>query len=328
MFSLKRRGLFAGAAVGALTAPYWMAQTAFAQAATRPQTEHDMPPQIHGFKFGSFQVVVIQDGIGVSDNPSQTFGTNQKPEDVAALLQKNFLPTEKFANGYHPVLIDTGKDVVIFDTGFGEQGRAKGSGKLLAGLKLAGYAPEDVTLVVLTHLHGDHIGGLMEQGKPAFPKARYMTGRKEYAFWTDAKRMGTPAENGHKAVLANVKPLEDKFTFIEDEGGAVTDGIKAIPAFGHTPGHMIFRVESDSKAMILTADTSNHYVLSLQRPEWEVRFDMDKSMATATRKKVFDMIAAEKLPFIGYHMPFPSVGYVEKLDEGYRFVPKSYQFDI
>ena len=82
------------------------------------------------------------------------------------------------------------------------------------------------------------------------------------------------------------------------------------------------------KAMILTADTANHYVLSLQRPDWEVRFDMDKGQAAATRRKVFDMIATDKLAFIGYHMPFPAAGFVEKSGEGYRFVPVSYQFDI
>ena len=105
-------------------------------------------------------------------------------------------------------------------------------------------------------------------------------------------------------------------------------GITGINAFGHSPGHMIFRIESDGRAMMLTADTANHFVLSLQRPDWEVRFDMDKAMAAAARKTVFDMIATDKLAFVGYHMPFPAVGYVEKASEGYRFVPMSYQFDI
>ena len=91
---------------------------------------------------------------------------------------------------------------------------------------------------------------------------------------------------------------------------------------------MIFNVESQNRRLILTADTANHYVLSLQRPDWEVRFDMDKAQAAATRKKVFDMIATDKVAFLGYHMPFPAVGYVEKQETGYRFVPKTYQFDI
>src|SRR5690606_34629480 len=111
-------------------------------------------------------------------------------------------------------------------------------------------------------------------------------------------------------------------------GGEVVPGIGARAAFGHTPGHMIYRLESDGKPLILTADTANHYVLSLQRPDWEVRFDMDKAAAAATRKKVFDMIATDRLAFVGYHMPFPAVGFAEKGAEGYRFVPASYQFDL
>ena len=102
----------------------------------------------------------------------------------------------------------------------------------------------------------------------------------------------------------------------------------SMAAFGHSPGHMIFQVESEGKQLVLTADTANHFVLSLQKPEWEVKFDMDKAAAAASRKKVFDMVATDRVAFLGYHMPFPAVGYAEKLDTGYRFVPKSYQFDI
>ena len=139
--------------------------------------------------------------------------------------------------------------------------------------------------------------------------------------------MGTPAENGHKGVVARVVPLAEKTTFIGD-GDAVVSGITAMAAFGHTPGHLAFNVESGGRRMMITADTANHFVLSLQRPEWEVRFDMDKANAAAARKAVFDMLAADRIPFVGYHMPFPSVGFVEKMDMGYRFIPETYQFDL
>jgi glyoxylase-like metal-dependent hydrolase (beta-lactamase superfamily II) len=230
-------------------------------------------------------------------------------------------------NSFSPALVNTGSDVVLFDTGFGEAGRANGNGRLIEGLAAAGYTPDDVTVVVLTHMHGDHIGGLTEKDAPTFPKARYVMGQVEYDFWTDPVRVGTPAENGQKGVLAKVKPLAEKATFIGD-GAEVVSGITSMAAFGHSPGHMIFRVESEGRQLVLTADTANHFVLSLQRPEWEVRFDMDRAAAAASRKKVFDMIATDKLAFLGYHMPFPSVGYAEKQETGYRFVPKSYQFDL
>ena len=97
-------------------------------------------------------------------------------------------------------------------------------------------------------------------------------------------------------------------------------------AVGHTPGHMIFNVESEGERLVLTGDTCNHHVASLQRPDWHVRFDMDKEKGAEARRRVFDMVAADRVPFIGYHMTFPAMGYVEKLDLGYRFVPVTYQF--
>lgn len=329
MVSMKRRMLLGSAGV-ALAAPLIMTRAAVAQqsgADTSMNINHAMPPETHRFNVGKFEVVVVKDGARPSGNPQETFGTNQSVETVGALLEANFLPPDNFVNSFAPVLVNTGSEVILFDTGLGEGGRANGLGRLAEGLTAAGYKREDVSIVVLTHMHGDHIGGLMEKGAPAFSKARYVFGQTEYDFWTDEKRVGTPAEGGHKGVLANVKPLAEKATFIGD-GQDVVSGITGIAAFGHSPGHMIFRVESEGKQLILTADTANHFVLSLQRPDWEVKFDMDKTAAAATRKKVFDMIATDRLPFLGYHMPFPSVGYAEKLDTGYRFVPKSYQFDI
>lgn len=329
-FLFGRRSLLTASAVGVLSTPFIMKTTANAQTELRlaPASGADaLPPETNRFKLGQFDVLVIKDGARASGAPNETYGTNQSPEAVGALLEKNFLPRDNFINSFSPVLINTGKDVVLFDTGFGESGRAAGNGRLIEGLASAGYTPDDVSVVVITHMHGDHIGGLMEKDAPAFPKARYVMGQTEYDFWVDENRIGSPAEGGHKGVVKNIKPLAEKTTFIGD-GGDVVSGITGLAAFGHSPGHMIFQVESEGKNLLITADTANHYVLSLQKPEWEVRFDMDKAAAAATRKKVFDMLATDKTAFLGYHMPFPSVGYVDKFEEGYRFVPKTYQFDL
>lgn len=322
---ISRRTLFAAAGIGTLAAPMLLgAPRAFAQEQAAAATA---PVYTRSFTLGGFKVVVVRDGGRLSENPNETFGTDQPAETVGELLTANFLPTDAFINTFSPTLVDTGSEVVLFDTGMGEGGREAGMGRLAEGLASAGYAPEQVSIVVITHMHGDHIGGLMEAGAPAFPNARYVTGRTEYDFWVNPERVGTRAEQGHQGVLARVVPLSEKTTFIED-GGEVVPGITAIAAFGHSPGHMIYRIESEGRALILTADTANHYVLSLQRPDWEVVFDMDKEAAAATRKRVFDMIATDRIPFIGYHMPFPAAGFVEKADEGYRFVPVSYQLDI
>ncbi len=325
--TMKRRTLMTAGTMGVLAAPSFMTGFATAQEKTDSQNMQPAHPPIRALKLGAFKVVVICDGTRTSAKPHETYGTNQSEQAVSELLALNFLPTDKLVNSYSPVLVDTGTEVILFDTGLGAAGREAGSGRLIDGIRAAGYTPEGVSVVVLTHMHGDHIGGLMEGGKPAFANARYVIGEAEFAFWKDPARVGTPAEGGHKGVLEKVVPLAEKATFIGD-GAQVAPGISAIAAFGHSPGHMVFRLESDGKAMMLTADTANHYVLSLQRPDWEVRFDMDKAAATASRRKVFGMIASERLPFIGYHMPFPAVGFVEAQDQGYRFVPASYQLDI
>lgn len=325
MTSTSRRNLFKATALGAaaLATPQIMVRAAYGQDAAPDSAI----PGHRTFKFGDMEIVTLRDGGRAGDGPHPIFGANQSPEDVAKLLEANFLPSDKFVNSFAPTLVKTSSDLVLFDTGLGEGARQGGLGQARAQLIAAGFRPEDVTVVVLTHFHGDHIGGVMEGGAPAYPNARYVTGQAEYDFWTAPERMSGPTENNAKNVDAKVKPLAEKMSFIGDNG-AVVPGITGKAAFGHTPGHMIYMVESGGKTLALTADTANHYVASLQRPDWHVAYDMDKDAAAATRKSVFGMIAADRIPFIGYHMPSPSLGYVEPLDTGFRFVPASYQLDL
>jgi glyoxylase-like metal-dependent hydrolase (beta-lactamase superfamily II) len=322
---INRRTALTTAAVGAATlfAPQIMLRAAWAA----PATSEVGNPGFRRFKLGDFEVTTILDGRRPGDGPHPIFGQNQSAEDVAALMEANLLPTDKFVNQFSPTLINTGSELVLFDTGLGAGARENGLGQLAARMKESGYEPGDVTVVVITHMHGDHIGGLMENGSPAFPNARYVMGQTEFDFWTAPERMTGATEGSAKAVEANVKPLAEKTSFVDD-GSEVVPGIRAVAAFGHTPGHLIFSVESGGKPLMLTADTANHFVASLQQPDWHVSFDADKEAAAATRRRVFDMIATDRMPFIGYHMPFPAVGYVEKIDTGFRFVPETYQLDF
>ncbi len=140
MIELNRRVLIGGAAM-ALSAPMLMTRAAHAQADTSMNIDHAMPPETHRFKVGGFEVVVIKDGSRASDKPQETFGTNQTPEAVGELLAANFLPQDKFVNSFAPVLVNTGSDVVLFDTGLGPAARAQGGGRLIEGLAAAGYTP-------------------------------------------------------------------------------------------------------------------------------------------------------------------------------------------
>jgi glyoxylase-like metal-dependent hydrolase (beta-lactamase superfamily II) len=276
------------------------------------------------YKVGEFEITAFNDGTRAVDNPEKVYGVNQKPEDVAAAAEANFLPKDKMLNGFTPVLVNTGKELVLFDSGNGVRGQPA-TGRLAAEMKAAGVEPEQIDVVVITHCHPDHIGGLMTDGTPLAPKARYVIGEAEYQFWSSPDRANGPTANAAKIVQANVVPLKDKMTFVKNEA-EVASGIRAVEAFGHTPGHMAWHVESQGKRLLIGADFCNHYVLSLRYPKWHVSFDADKDQAVATRLKLLDMLSVDRVPFTSYHMPFPAVGFVEKgPDGGYRFVPASYQ---
>lgn len=282
-----------------------------------------MSAPVARYNVGSFEVNTLLDGAVTVGDPQKTFGMNVDAEAFSKASAENFIPDNSFKAFFTPTLVNTGKELVLFDTGVGEGGRPA-RGNMRAALMSAGYTPEQVDIVVITHMHPDHIGGLMEGGAPAFPNARYVTSQKEYDFWA---AMDPEANGVTKLMARKVKPLAEKMTFMAD-GGSVASGITAVAAHGHTPGHTLYMLEEGGQQLLLAADLANHYVWSLAHPTWEVRFDMDKEAAAATRQSVLGMLAGDKIPFVGYHMPFPAVGYVSAEGTGFRYVPASYQLNL
>ena len=265
------------------------------------------------FTLGDFTVTTLLDGSLPRDGAKEIFGGGATDEEFAKVSAENFIPADMAQFYFTPTLVDTGSEKVLFDTGLGQGGIQK-------ALAEAGVSPEEIDVVVLTHMHPDHIGGMTTEGAATFANARYVTASAEYDFWSKM-------EAGNRVgdlVAQKVTPMAEKMSFIED-GGSVASGITAMAAFGHTPGHMTYMLDSGGQQLVLTADLANHYVWSFAHPEWEVRFDMDKAAATASRRKVMEMLAGDRIPMIGYHMPFPAAGFVETRGEGFRFVPVSYQ---
>ena len=271
-------------------------------------------PSANALRVGDFSVATLLAGTRVVPDPHTIFGLDVPDEAFAEASRAAFLPTDASRFFFTPTVIEANGETILFDTGLSAEG-------ITAALADAGLSPADIDVVVLTHMHGDHVGGLTgEDGSPTFAGARYVAGRVEYDAW---------AKMENETFEAKVRPLAERMSFVED-GDEVSGGVSAMAAFGHTPGHMIYRLESNGQGLVLFADTANHYVWSLGYPDWEVKFDMDKAAAAATRRRVLDMLASERLPFVGYHMPFPGTGYVEAGggDRAYRYVPVSYQFSL
>ncbi len=321
--ALTRRGLFgAAAAAGAAAA---LPGTAAAEAPMLGATQ----PTHTRFKIGQFEVTTLLDGAVAIPGPHPIFGENVAAEDVAALAEDNFLPADTMEIPFTVTIVNTGSEVILFDTGNGgDTGRRPAAGLLLQRLAAAGFSAEQIDKVVITHFHGDHIGGLTEAGQPAFPNAEIVLGAAEYDYWSNEDLLFDDAMSTRaQLVQSKVVPFAEQARMIAP-GDAVASGIEAIDAWGHTPGHHAFHIESEGERLMLIADTSNHYVVSLQRPDWHVRFDMDKEKAVEARKRVLGMIAADRIPFVGYHMPSPAVGYLEAQGEGFRYVAASYQLRV
>ena len=284
-------------------------------------------PTIHRFAHGAAEVTTIMDGAHVRDAINPPFAMDKSADEIAAIAAANHLPAHGFENTYTPTVVSIGGNLVLFDVGFGAMGRDSHAGQLRRRLEVAGYAPSDIDVVAFTHCHPDHIAGVMEGDAPAFPNARYVIGRREFDAWSDGSEIPPQRAQNREMFLKLIPPLAPKMTFLED-GDSVVPGLTAEAAFGHSLGHMMYRLESDGKSLLIWGDVCNHYVFSLQYPDSLVGFDDDKAMAIASRKRVLDMVATDGLLVSGHHMPFPSIGYVERVGGSYRWTPAAYQFRV
>ncbi len=279
------------------------------------------------YKLGAFEITTIMDSEAFIDGPYPIIGKNAEEADVRALMRANLVPETRYQPGFSPTVINTGRELVLFDTGNGATGfvpRPNG-GWLVDQLGPAGFKAEDIDVVVLSHGHPDHIAGIMENGKPLCPNARYVICATEYDYWSPEGKHTGELEKLAAVFRANALPVADKFTMLKP-GDDVVSGIRSLAAHGHTPGHLAFVIESDGRQMLFWGDCAHHHVASLARPDWHCVFDIDQEQAVATRKTIYDMAATERWPVIGYHMPFPSVGYVERRPEGgYRWLEHSFQ---
>jgi len=323
MIEISRRAALAGAAASALV-PLVKSAPAGAVA---PLAEKQNA-SFYRYNVGTHQVTVVCDGVATVNLPDN-YASGATKDEIGKVFVENHLPADKVTHTFSPVVVNTGSKLVVIDTGLGPDqfAQSKGrTGQFHSNLAAANIDRNAVDTVIISHFHCDYINGLLAaENKPAFANAEIMVPATEWKFWMDdgemSKGMGNPIlENNFKNIRRVFDALGRNVTPYE-AGKEIAPGITSVATPGHTPGHMSYVVASGDKSVYVQADVTNHPALFARNPGWHAFFDQDPNMAEATRRKVYDMLAADKMMVQGFHYPFPAVAYVEKAGSGYREIP-------
>lgn len=279
-------------------------------------------PYWHRFVVGDAEITVISDGPLPLGDPSGTF-TGVPKEDVKKMLVDNFMNPDSVVLEQNSPVVNIGDKLVLFDTGMGTSKMfGPTTGQQQQNLAAAGIKASDIDAVVCTHAHIDHIGGLVgADDKPLFPNAQVYISQADYDFWTDEGKLGSGLKDFVLHARKNLMPVKDRLVFIKD-GQEFLPGIQAIAAPGHTVGHTIFMVTSKGKSFAFLGDLSHHSVLLMEKPRMEFSYDTDPKQSAATRVRLLDMLAANRIPVMAYHFAWPGYGHVAKAGDGFRYYPE------
>jgi glyoxylase-like metal-dependent hydrolase (beta-lactamase superfamily II) len=320
--SLSRRGLLAGAGItaaaaytGAFSIPLAHAKAPFATT---------QAPYFYRFPHGKFQMTMVSDGPLPLGDPSGAFLGASK-EEVSKMLTDNFLSPTNAVLEQNILVVNTGDKLYIVDTGMGSSTMfGPTTGKLMASLKAAGIDPADVDGILATHAHCDHVWGIMDDnGKPNFPNAQIYISQADFDFWTDEAKLALKDPAYMKPFVEgarkNLLPVRDRIVFVKD-GQEFVPGIQAISAPGHTVGHTIFMITSEGKSIAAIGDLTHHHVLLVEKPRLEFAYDTDPKQSAGSRVRILEMLAANKIPLVAYHFPWPGYGHVVKSGDGFRYI--------
>ena len=265
------------------------------------------PENVHSFKIGELSAMALRDGYLEFPNDTKIFGVGHTVDEVSALLTAAALPTDKLQLSLQPLLVKTADKVLLFDTGaasnFGPT-----AGMLPASLAEAGVEPASVTDIFISHVHGDHVGGLVNaDGKLVFANATIHISKAEWKFLTTvkpeiAKQMGLGTRD---ALVAAMKPKVVAF----NPGAELVPGVvKAVDIKGHTPGHSGYMITSGSDSLLYVGDSMHHSIISVTKPEWPMAFDADQKAGAASRAALIAQSAKSGQRIYAVHFPFPGIG--------------------
>jgi glyoxylase-like metal-dependent hydrolase (beta-lactamase superfamily II) len=280
------------------------------------------------YKIGTMEVTVATDGVA-RFKMAEDHVINIKKDAVNAALAEVFMEKDMMTTPYNPVAINTGSKLCVIDTGTGEANYKKTNGvggQFVSNLAAAGIDRNAVDTVIISHYHGDHINGLLlADNSLAFPNAEIVVPAIEHKYWMDDDEMSRATNERVQTNFKNVRRVFNaevmKRVSTYDWSKEVLPGITAQGTPGHTPGHTSYVLSSGSDAVYLQSDVTHVPFLFARHPDWHAFYDQDGDMAEATRRKVYDMLVADKMRVQGFHYPFPSLAHVEKAGTGYREIP-------
>ena len=322
MMNLTRRAALFGATA---TAVIPALETTSAHAAAPAAGKQ--APGFYRYKIGDIEVTVVTDGVA-RGKLMQNFVTNVKEEEVKDALAAAHKDREIFDNTFTPVVLNTGGKLVLIDTGTGEANftASKGTaGQFTNNLTAAGLSPAAIDTVIISHYHGDHMNGLLKADNSlAFPNAEILVPAKEHNYWMDDGEMSRAPKGRIEGLFKNSRRvfsgdvLKRLRTYEWDK--EVVPGVTAFGTPGHSPGHTSLLVSSGASKVYVQGDVTHVPYLFARNPGWHAFYDQDAAMAEATRRKVYDMLVADKMMVQGFHYPFPAHAYIEKAGNGYREV--------
>ena len=322
--SFARRATMLGAAGAATLAALPAAATGV------PPQQGANPPRFSRLKIGDVEVTTLLDGaMGGTNAGIQNFFPDSRPEDIAPLRERAFAIEAGLHQPVGAYLINTGRNLAMIDCG-GHSSFIPTTGGTLAALRASGYTPEQVDTVLLTHIHPEHALGLSYDGTTRnFPNAEVVVTQIDHQFWTDPA-MESRVPQGQRFIEAGrraIRPYAGRIRTVEmREGLEVIPGVFMVPAPGHTPGHVSFRLTSQNQTMLIWGDIAHQMVIQLARPRWRVGVDVDSAMGVESRVRTLEMLAAERLLMGGVHVPWPGFGRIIRDGEGFLYVPRPAQF--